>query len=64
VTGGSAFEALVEALLTTEEAGRVPVTAVQVDTASTGNTVIDTGTAAQVLIDLSANAFRAAPDIP
>jgi inulin fructotransferase (DFA-I-forming) len=54
----------VEALLTTEEAGRVPVTAVQVDTASTGNTVIDTGTAAQVLIDLSANAFRAAPDIP
>jgi inulin fructotransferase (DFA-I-forming) len=64
VTGGSAFEAQVEALLTTEEAGRVPVTAVQVDTASTGNTVMDTGTAAQVLIDLSANAFRAAPDIP
>ena len=63
-TGGSAFEAQVEALLSTEEARRIPVTAVLVDTASTGNTVLDSGTEAQVRIDPTVNAFRATPGIP
>jgi len=62
--GGSAFEAQVEALLSTEEARRIPVTAVLVDTASTGNTVLDSGTEAQVRIDPTVNAFRATPGIP
>lgn len=60
---GSAFSGQVEALLTTEATGILPVTTVQVDSASTGNTILDSGTAAQLLVDLAVNAVRATPSL-
>lgn len=59
----SAFAGQVEALLTTETAGVLPVTAVMVDSASTRNTILDSGTDAQLLVDVAANAVRASPTV-
>jgi hypothetical protein len=60
----SAFAGQVEALLATEAAGVLPVTAVMVDGASTGNTVLDSGTDAQLVVDVASNAVRASPTVP
>lgn len=62
--GDSAFEAQVGALLGARRAARVPVTAVQVDTTSRANTVLDSGTRLEVVIDESVNAFRPTPEVP
>ncbi|OLT54493.1 NosD domain-containing protein [Cellulosimicrobium sp. CUA-896] len=62
-TGESAYAAQVDALLTTASSGRLPVTSVQVDAASAGNTVLDSGDETQVVIDKAANAFRPTPTV-
>lgn len=62
-SGGSAFEAQVDALITTETSGALAVTTVKVDDGSTGNTILDSGAEADVLMDTTANAFRATPTI-
>lgn len=59
----SAFSAQVEALLSTESSGRLAVTAVLVDPASRRNTVLDSGTVDEVVLDASANAFRPTPSV-
>jgi hypothetical protein len=59
----SCYEAQVGALLETGADRRLAVTTVQIDAASTGNTVLDSGTDAQVAVDRSANAVRATPSV-
>jgi len=65
VTGGSsAFEAQVSALLAaTRDDGDLNVTTVLVDAAAPRNTVLDSGTKSQVVLDAEVNAFRATPGI-
>ena len=60
-SGSDAFSAQVEALLSTPASDRLPVTTVLVDAASTANTILDSGTVGEVVLDRSANAFRATP---
>lgn len=62
-TSDSCFSAQVDALLTTESSGQLPVTTVLVEAASLGNTVLDSGDDTQVVIDRAANAFRPTPTI-
>ncbi|GAB3162371.1 hypothetical protein GCM10027059_14960 [Myceligenerans halotolerans] len=62
-TSESCFEAQVDALLATDAADGLTVTTVTVDPASVRNTVLDSGTEAQVVVDRSANAVRATPAI-
>ncbi len=59
----SAFEAQVEALLSTAEARPLAVVAVRVDAASTGNTILDSGTEDEVDADLTVNAVRFTPAV-
>jgi hypothetical protein len=59
----SCFSAQVDALLTTEGSDSLAITAVQVDSDSARNTILDSGTDAQVVVDRTANAFRATPAI-
>jgi hypothetical protein len=59
----SCFEAQVDALLTTQAADSLGVTAVLVDAESARNTILDSGTDAQVIADRAANAVRATPTI-
>ncbi|MGK3649723.1 NosD domain-containing protein [Pseudarthrobacter enclensis] len=59
----SCFEAQVDALLATEAAAGLTVTTVQVDAASAGNTILDSGTESQVAADRAANAVRATPAV-
>jgi inulin fructotransferase (DFA-I-forming) len=59
----SCFEAQVDALLATDAADGLAVTAVQVDAGSTRNTILDSGTEAQVVADRAANAVRATPSV-
>jgi hypothetical protein len=59
----SCFEAQVDALLTTQAADSLGVTAVLVDSESARNTILDSGTDAQVIADRAANAVRATPTI-
>lgn len=59
----SCFSAQVEALLTTEASGSLTVTTVMVDPASARNTILDSGSEAQVIADRTANAFRATPTV-
>lgn len=61
---GSAYSGQVEALLTTEAVGILPVTTVVVDPASTGNTILDSGTDVQLAVDAAVNAVRASPSVP
>jgi hypothetical protein len=61
---GSAFSGQVEALLTTEAVGILDVTTVLVDPASTGNTILDSGTEEQLAVDVGVNAVRASPAVP
>ncbi len=60
---GSAFEAQVDALLATDASEVLAVTTVLVDPASNGNTILDSGSDAQVVVDRATNAFRALPVI-
>ena len=59
----SCFEAQVEALLTTRAASALSVTTVMVDQASSGNTILDSGSDAQVVADRAANAIRPTPTV-
>ena len=59
----SAFEAQVDALLTTGSSRTLPVTAVWVDAESTRNTILDSGRDDQLTLDPTVNAFRATPSI-
>ncbi|NEN04313.1 right-handed parallel beta-helix repeat-containing protein [Diaminobutyricibacter tongyongensis] len=62
-SGDSAFSAQVDALLTTEAGDGLAVTAVMVNTESVRNTILDSGSDAQVVLDKADNAFRATPAI-
>ncbi|MGX5716587.1 right-handed parallel beta-helix repeat-containing protein [Arthrobacter sp. MAHUQ-56] len=59
----SCFSAQVDALLATGASEGLAVAAVVVDPASTRNTILDSGTDAQVIADRTANALRATPAI-
>jgi inulin fructotransferase (DFA-I-forming) len=57
----SCFSAQVDALLTTEASEPVTVTTVLVEKESLQNTILDSGSDAQVVMDKTVNAFRATP---
>ena len=59
----SCYSAQVDALLTTEASGALSVTTVLVDPASSGNTILDSGSDAQVVADRAANALRFTPTL-
>lgn len=59
----SCFEAQVDALLTTGTSASLAVTAVMVDSESTRNTILDSGTDAQVSADRAVNALRPTPTV-
>lgn len=59
--GDSCFSMQVEALLSAKNAVSLDVTAVLVEKESVQNTVLDSGSAQQVILDRSVNAFRATP---
>lgn len=59
----SCFAAQVDALLTTEATEGLAVTTVMVDAASARNTILDSGSDTQVVLDKAVNAFRATPTI-
>jgi inulin fructotransferase (DFA-I-forming) len=59
----SCFEAQVDALLTTGASAGLAVTAVKVDSESTRNTILDSGTDAQVSADRAVNALRPTPTV-
>ena len=63
-SGGSAFEAQVDALLSTATSDRLGLVSVLVEAASTRNTVLDSGTEDEVVADRAVNAVRATPSIP
>ncbi len=62
-SSGSAFAAQVDALLTTDASDGLAVTTVRVDSESTGNAILDSGSDAQVVVDRATNAFRATPTV-
>ncbi|WP_225420915.1 hypothetical protein [Companilactobacillus keshanensis] len=62
-SGDSAFNSQVDALLTTGESKVLYVKTVVVEDESKLNTILDSGTDEQVIMDKSQNAFRATPVI-
>lgn len=62
-SGESAYQAQVGALLTVDEAETLPVTTVLVSSQSTRNTILDTGSATEVIADRASNAVRPTPEI-
>jgi len=62
-SGDSAFNSQVDALLTTGESKVLDVKTVVVEDESKLNTILDSGTDEQVIMDKSQNAFRATPAI-
>ncbi|WP_159881755.1 NosD domain-containing protein [Paenibacillus puerhi] len=60
-TSDSCFSAQVDALLTTEASEPLTVTTVLVEKESLQNTILDSGSDAQVVMDKTVNAFRATP---
>lgn len=58
------FETQVGAILATANLTQLEVVAVRVEQECTGNTILDSGTEAQVTIDRAANAFRGTPPLP
>lgn len=58
---GSCFSMQVDALLTVKELEELAVTAVLVEKESMQNTVLDSGSDEQVVMDKRVNAFRATP---
>jgi hypothetical protein len=61
--GASAYEAQVDALLSVGGAKSLPISTVLVGTASTQNTIIDSGRDDQVVVDRLANAVRVNPTV-
>lgn len=59
----SCYDAQVGALLNTQASERLAVTTVLVEKESIQNTILDSGSDAQVVIDKSVNAFRASPEL-
>ena len=59
----SCFSAQVDALLTTEASAGLSVTTVLIDSESSGNTILDSGSDAQVVADRAANALRLTPTV-
>jgi inulin fructotransferase (DFA-I-forming) len=59
----SAFAAQVDALLATGSSEALAVTTVRVDAESERNTILDSGTDAEVVLDRGRNAFRATPSL-
>lgn len=59
----SCFSAQVDALLTTEASEPLTVTTVLVEKESLQNTILDSGSDAQVVMDKTVNAFRATPTL-
>jgi hypothetical protein len=62
-SGGSAYAAQVDALLETVASDILAVVAVQVDFESARNTILDSGSEAEVVVDTTVNAFRATPTV-
>ena len=62
-TSDSCFESQVDALLTTGSSDSLAVAAVVVDPGSARNTILDSGTDAQVIADRAVNALRATPTV-
>ncbi|SHM76429.1 NosD domain-containing protein [Gracilibacillus kekensis] len=60
-TSDSCFSAQVDALLTTESSEPLTVTTVLVEKDSLQNTILDSGSDAQIVMDKTVNAFRATP---
>lgn len=60
-TSDSCFSAQVDALLATETSESLTVTTVLVEKASLQNTILDSGSEDQVVVDKAVNAFRATP---
>lgn len=60
-SGESAYAAQVDALLATENSERLHITSVLIDAESVRNTVLDSGTAAQIRADAAVNAVRLSP---
>ena len=58
---GSCFSAQVGALLTAGELRKLEVITVLVESAAFQNTVLDSGSDAQVIMDRTVNAFRTTP---
>lgn len=58
---GSCFSMQVDALLSVRESEELEVTAVLVEKESVWNTVLDSGSEGQIVMDRSMNAFRATP---
>ncbi|GAA1684282.1 right-handed parallel beta-helix repeat-containing protein [Microbacterium lacus] len=63
IASESCFEAQVDALLTTRGSRALAVVTVLVETASSGNVVLDSGADDQVTMDRSVNALRATPSV-
>lgn len=61
VAEGSCFSMQVEALLTTKKLEELPVASVLIEKESVQNTVLDSGSDMQVIMDRTVNAFRATP---
>lgn len=59
---GSCFSMQVDALLSVKELEELAVTTVLVEKEAVRNTVLDTGSEGQVIMDKNVNAFRAAPE--
>lgn len=62
-SSGDAFSAQVEALLSTGTSIALPVTTVLIEPGSTANTVLDSGSDSEVVLDPKVNAFRATPTL-
>lgn len=62
-TSDSCFSAQVDALLTTEASELLTITTVLIEKESLQNTVLDSGSDVQVVMDKSVNAFRATPTL-
>ncbi|MGB8666088.1 MAG: NosD domain-containing protein, partial [Serratia inhibens] len=58
---GSCFSTQVSALLATDDLSELDVTSVLVETESVKNTILDSGSDAQVVMDKTVNSFRATP---
>ena len=63
-SSGSAFEAQVDALLSTAASDALGVWSVVIEPSSTGNTILDSGTDDEIVADRAVNAVRATPVPP
>lgn len=63
-SGDSAFAAQVDSLLTVKESASIDVVTVLVEKESVQNTILDSGTQTQIIVDKTMNALRTTPEIP